>query len=280
MKRTIVVSVALASLLLILPIPAHATPTITQDLAFIDNRPADDIFGISGLRLNLTVSATDTGGVPALTGPGSGATVVSSNPAFPFPTPRDVPLNAVFPIIGGAEFTTLPPLTGISQFPNVTGTYTFTVANTSLQNAVSTSHILDKLEVIPIPTNLTFSNNSTTPLFTFIDPDSTPDVAGVIRRYHVNIFDDTKNSIFQSDILLSPSFAVPSGILEVGRNYYFRANSWDFDLSEPGGLHSRGENRAMEYATFQSVPEPSTMLLLTSGLIGLAAHGRRKFLNK
>lgn len=285
MYRMIVVCAALCSVLLIVPIPAHADPTITRDWAFIDNRASDDIFGITGLRLNLTVKAIDAGGVPALTGPGSGAIVVSSNPGVPFSTPRNVPLNAVFPIVGGAEYTTLPPLTGISQFPNVTGTYTYTVTNTSSQSTPSTSHNLDKPEVIPIPTNLAFSNNSTTPIFTFTDPDPSPDIPGVNRRYQLNIFDASKTSIFESDVLQTASFTVPAGILEAGKTFYFRANSLDFDPSELIGgveplIHSRVENRAIEYATFQPVPEPATMFLLGSGLLGLAGYGRKKFFKK
>lgn len=285
MYRIVPVCAVLISLVLFLPVPGLSTPTVTQDLAFIDNRPSDDIFGFSGLRLNLTITATDTGGSGALTGPGSGVTAVSSNPGFSvlFSQPVNVPLNAVFPIIGGAEFTRLLPLNnGIGDFPNVTGTYTFTVTNTSSESISSTSHDLDKLEIIPLPTNLAFSDQTTTPVFTFSDPDPTPDLADLFRRYQVHIFDDTKTNIFLSAFQVTPSFTVPSGILEEGRTYYFRAISMDFDQLEPGGLHSRLENRAMAYAPFQSasVPEPGGLLLLASALIGLGAYGRRKFFNK
>ena len=279
MNRMIVVSVAFASLLLILPIPTHAAPEITQDLAFIDNRPAADIFGFSGLNLNLTVKATDAGGSGALTGSGSGSTAVyTGNGTFPFTQPVTVNLNAVFPIIGGAEFTRILQFpNGANDFLNVTGTYTFTVTNTTPQSTISTSHVLDRLEVIPIPINLAFSDQSTTPVFTFTDPDPDPNLENLLRRYQVNIFDTTKTNIFVSDNLLAPSFTVPSGILEEGRTYYFRANSMDFDELEEGGLHSRLENRAMDYASLQTaVPEPSIMLLLSCGLLGLLGL-RKKF---
>jgi hypothetical protein len=271
-----VVPVALASLLLILPILAHAAPVVTQDLAFIDNRSAYDPWGRTGLNLNLTVKATDALGSPALAG--GSVTATASNPTYPFTQPIIVGLNAVYPISNGAEFTRNNISFTESQFSKVSGTYTFKVTNTSNEITYSTSHDLDKLEVIPLPEHLTFSDQSTTPVFTFTDPDPTPNVNDLFRRYQVEIFDfSTKMNIFSSDILLSPSFLVPTGLLAFDTDYYFRAVSWDFDFTEQGGLHSRGENRAIEYATFQTVPEPGTMLLLGSGLVGLAGYGKRRF---
>jgi hypothetical protein len=285
MYRIIAVFVALSSLVLILPFAAHADPTITKNWAFFDNRASDDIFGITGLRLNLSVKALGDGVYPL-----SNATALPSNANFFLTFPALSPLipideNVVFPITGGAEFTRLPNLSlVVDPLSKVGGTYEYTVTDTNLKTDVSTSHILDKYEVIPIPTNLAFSNNSTTPVFTFTDPDPIPDVAGVNRRYQVDIFDASKTNIFQSDVLSTPGFGVPIGILEVGMLYYFRAVSLDFDPSELiGGVEterSRVENRAIEYAEFHPVPEPTTMLLLGSGLLGLAGYGRKKFFKK
>jgi hypothetical protein len=283
MYRLIMACVALISLLLILPIAAHAeTVTITKDWAFVDNRPSNDLFGYTGVILNLDVIATDTGGSSALTGAGSSHTVYANNPSFPFaPNPSNMSLNAVFPIIGGAEFTRFDYPLSTSQFPNVAGTYMFTITDTSAQSATITSHTLDKMEVIPIPTNLAFTDNSITPTFTFIDPDPSPNVDGVNRRYVVDIFDDTANhtNIYESPVLLTPNFPVPDGILLPGTTYWFRAMSMDYDPLEynPNSPNSNLENRAIAYAEFQTaVPEPSTMLLLGSGLFGLWG-ARRKF---
>ncbi len=284
MNRTFMICAVLSCLLLILPIPILAAPTVTKDFAFIDNRPGGDLFGFTGLILNLDIIATDPGGSGALTG--ATQSVKANNPLFPFsPNPSNMSLNAVFPIVGGAEFTRFYSLLpDQSQFPNVTGTYTFTIRDTVPSSVQSTSHNLDKLEVIPIPTNLAFSNNSTTPIFTFTDPDPSPNVAGVNRRYQVLIFDDTPAhaNIYQSDISTGTTFTIPFGILEPGETYYFRAQSFDFDPSDfdATGLHSNAENRAIEYAIFQTAPEPTTMLLLGCGLIGLAGYGRKKFFKK
>jgi len=196
MKRMFVVSVALASLLLILPILTHAAPVVTQDLAFIDNRPADDIFGKTGLKFNLTVKATDALGSGALAG--GSVTATASNPTYPFTQPISVGLNAVYPISNGAEFTNNSISITTNQFPNVTGTYTFKLTDTANQITFSTSHDLDKLEVIQLPTNLAFNDYSTTPMFTFTDPDSTPNVADLLRRYQVEIFDFSTNPHFSS----------------------------------------------------------------------------------
>lgn len=260
-----------------LAIGAYGAPIIISDTADIEARPPDDIFGVTGLLFVMDLRATDPGGASAMTGPGSSVTGVSNNPSFPFSQPVDLALNAN-PVPGGVEFTRGFPLTGSSQFPSVTGTYTYTVTNTSSLSTSSTTHNLDKPEVIPFPTNFAFSNHSTTPIFTFTDPNPTPGIAGLARTYQVFIFDSAKDLIFVTGVP-TPNLAVPSGILSAGEQYFFQARSLDIDITEPDGtIHNRAENQAFGYASFQtaSVPEPSTVWLLGSALLlGLVGRGRR-----
>jgi len=74
-----------------------------------------------------------------------------------------------------------------------------------------------------------------------------------------------------------------NGILEPGMEYFFRAISGDIDTTDPLiTIHSRLENRATEWEEFNTapIPEPATMLLLGSGLLGVVGYGRKKFFKK
>lgn len=275
MRRVISLATVLIWVLFTIAVPAYSTPSIISDWAFIDNRSENDIWGIKGLRLTIGLIATDPGGISALTGSGSEEEAMPNNVAYPYLEPIPLGLDLYNPVSGGGQFVTFPNIPKISEISNFTGTYDFTVTNTNSEDATSTSHDLDKPTVVPIPEDLSFSNFSTTPVFTFTDPNSTPSLEDLGRIYSMSIYDNTKTFLYSSAWLATPSFTVPDGILEPGMDYFFRAISADYDTTEEGGMHTRLEGRATEFETFTTaVPEPSLMVLLGISVMSLVGLRR------
>ena len=236
---------------LALAAPTHSSPVVTMDVAFIDNRSSNDPFGHAGINLNLDVGVRDSPGVGLM------VSVVSSNSSFPFTQPVKVTTNPyIVPANALVQFTKMLPLSS-DQLPSVKGNYTFTITNSNWESVKTTSSNLDNPAVIQLPTGLTFSNHTTTPVFSFTDPNPTPCARTLVRRYRMEIFDaDTLARIYNSrDNQQRPSFTVPDGILKAGWKYYFRALILDIDRSHTSGTtHSRWQNRAIEYAPFEPAP--------------------------
>jgi len=289
MRKTLVLVLALIVAAFCLPSNTHADPTVVNDLAFVENRPADDIFGVHGVRLQLDLNVTDSGGSGALTGPGAGTKATSSNASFPFTQPVTIPFNGFFGLLG-VEFTANLLLSGgAADFSKITGTYSFTVTNTSAQPASVTSHNLDKPEVIPIPTGLGTNNNSTTPVFSFTDPNPTPGISGLARRYDFFIHDGVTMaaiynfSVATGHLSLTPSFDVPAGLLLPGHPYFLAAASVDFDTTEPSSsINISFEGRSREFLAFTPtpVPEPTSLLLVGSCLTVLTGVAWRQLRRK
>jgi hypothetical protein len=252
LRRDVRIVIAFALTIAMAQSSLLAVPQIQSELTYIENRPPDDIFGFPGLYVLTRCDATDTAGVAALIGPPAGATVSCNNNNFPFAQPTAMGIA----VAGNtAIFIHLFPIAA-TDFPDVDGRYTYEVTNNSNQNDSLLSHRLNRLEVVQHPTNLAVSNQTTTPTITFTDPDPTPNVAGLIRRYQVVIYDASLNGVA---ILPSPTTSAVDPELTVGpgqlcpcESYYFRAQSIDIDTAEDAT-----ESMAQSFLFFSAIDVPN-----------------------
>jgi sugar lactone lactonase YvrE len=267
---------ALVLLTTSLAFQALAAPTITEDGARIRNRPADDILRVPGLRLHLLIRATDPAGTAALTGPGAGVQCTSSNPSFPLGAqPFTLPLDTTFP--GGAEFIRNLPITP-ADFPAVVGTYQCTVRNVAGESATVTTHVLDKPAVIPLPTNIAVSDQTSTPIVTFTDPNPVPAHPDLLRRYGLQIYTHINHQAVAipnggRPNSVTPSFQIPAGLLSPGTPYFFRVFSIDVDSTEGEPSFRPSENQAVAYFPFSIAGPPLPSLVgdivtVNAGLVG------------
>ncbi|MFC1817420.1 PEP-CTERM sorting domain-containing protein [Thermodesulfobacteriota bacterium] len=142
-------------------------------------------------------------------------------------------------------------------------TYQFIVTNA--QNETDTITIdrnnTIQLDVIP---NLNISGPALTPTFTF-------DTINFGEDYSIRIAPTYNNGseIYNSGWVntSTPSFTVPDGILDSGESYYFKAVA----------RASNDYNQSLNIIGYTAapVPEPATLILLGSGLVGLVGFRRR-----
>ena len=152
--------------------------------------------------------------------------------------------------IFGAFYIVLPPYT------DQTGRWLIIVQNKDIppQSVSVLTHDLDKPRLIPLATNIAFSDNSLTPTVTWnpvlFDHDNNAETLAMpVAGYEVRIQTTANAQIFRSAFLTQPSFTVPPGILNPGQTVYFRIIAIDSDASEPG---SPTENWSSTFSPFFS----------------------------
>jgi hypothetical protein len=110
---------------------------------------------------------------------------------------------------------------------------------------------------------------------TFTDPNPIPSVAGLGRRYQLQIVDDLNFIFYSSGLSAAPSFPIPPGVLISGENYLFRANIFDFDITQGIlGISNPFAAAGREYVAFTPVPGPGSLLSLLVGLLITAGFAR------
>jgi len=140
------------------------------------------------------------------------------------------------------------------------GSVQITAVNTQGEFATAVTNELYHPLMIPLATNVRFSNTGLTPTITWnavtYDHDlnpSTPEVP--VDYYHLRIYrGDTLAEIFRTNggpSLSSPTFQVPSGVLSPGMNYWVRIIS--YELEQVGGTRIL-MNRSSTYALFITSP--------------------------
>jgi hypothetical protein len=176
-------------------------------------------------------------------------------------------------------------LSGITISPNIflrnipfnsslTGSWQINATDGTTTAAPVSTRALFNPQIIPLVQNVQIAGAGVTPTLIWTLPDLT---AFSVDRVQVRVQDAiTEVQFFSSGNLplTTTSFTIPSGVLSVGRPVVFRILLNDLIFSGP---FAGQDNRSTTFSqVFTPVPEPGTLLLLGSGVVGMGAAARRR----